>query len=110
MELPNRDNAFVDPRKVRDYLLCYDHPVGRWKARFFASVGFPPAEWRRFIAALEKLARDGDVVFVKETAFGHKYVVKGTIAGRGTPPAEVESVWLVPADNDAPRLVTVYPT
>jgi hypothetical protein len=38
MTLPGADRAFVDPRKVREYLLALDHPEGRSKARAFAKV------------------------------------------------------------------------
>jgi hypothetical protein len=40
MNLPNADRAVVDPAKLRDYLLAAGHPVGRFKARFFVSLGY----------------------------------------------------------------------
>ena len=36
MRLPNAELAIIDPKKIRDYLLSSVHPVGRFKAHFFA--------------------------------------------------------------------------
>jgi hypothetical protein len=36
MKLPNGDRALIEPEKVRDYLLSTTHPVGRFKAAYFA--------------------------------------------------------------------------
>jgi hypothetical protein len=60
MPLPNADRAVVDKAKVRGYLLSPAHPVGRFKARFFVSLGYTAEEWRRLrddIVELGELAR-----------------------------------------------------
>ena len=46
MRLPNADQAIIDPRKVRDYLLSSEHPVGGYKAHLFTRVGFVREEWQ----------------------------------------------------------------
>jgi len=38
MILPNSESAIVDIRKLRDYCLNPDHPVGKHKARVFLDV------------------------------------------------------------------------
>ena len=38
MKLPQGGRALVEDAKVRDYLLSDEHPVGRFKARAFASA------------------------------------------------------------------------
>ena len=40
MQLPGAENAVVEPRKIRDYLLSPTHAVGRYKATFFAKLGY----------------------------------------------------------------------
>ena len=60
MKLPNGHNATVDEGKVRDYLLSQSHPIGRFKARVFASVGFVPGNWQLFARALTDLAATGE--------------------------------------------------
>ena len=109
MRLPGADRAVVDAAKVRDYLLSPEHPVGRAKARFFAGLGFTRAAWADLQEALAAAARDGDVVPGAATAFGQKYVVRGTIRGPAGREAAVVTVWIVLAHEDFPRLVTAYP-
>ena len=109
MKLPSAEKAIVDERKVREYLLSASHPVGRFKAKYFASIGFAPEAWPGFVSALQRLAREGDAQLAEESDFGRKYVVRGQIGGPGARPAEVDSVWIIRAGDDTPRLVTVYP-
>ena len=109
MKLPNSQKAIVDERKVREYLLSPSHPVGRFKARFFGSIGFPPEAWSGFVSALQRLAAEGEVQMLEDSEYGQKYAVRGEISGPGSRPAEVESVWIIRAGDDTPRLVTVYP-
>jgi uncharacterized protein DUF6883 len=109
MKLPNAAKAIVDERKVREYLLSPSHTVGRFKARFFGSIGFPPEAWLVFVTALQRLAAEGEAEVVEQSEYGQKFVVRGQISGPGARPAEVESVWIVQAGDDRPRLVTVYP-
>lgn len=40
MKLPRAEEVQIDARKVRGYLLSQSHPVGRFKARVLAAVGF----------------------------------------------------------------------
>lgn len=99
----------MDERKVRDYLLSPSHPVGRFKARYFGSIGFSPEAWSVFVEALQRLAAEGDAEVVEQSEYGQKYLVRGRIGGSGARQAEVDSVWIIRAGDDTPRLVTVYP-
>ena len=40
MKLPNKEKAFIQPSKLKDYLLSEIHPVGKTKADFLRSFGF----------------------------------------------------------------------
>jgi hypothetical protein len=51
--LPNAEHAIIERAKLEDYLLSFSHPVGRFKARFFAALGFSAERW----AALEQAFR-----------------------------------------------------
>jgi len=62
-----------------------------------------------FIEALQRLAAEGDAQVLEESEYGQKYVVRGRIGGPGARPAEVDSVWIIRAGDDTPRLITVYP-
>lgn len=56
MRLPYADRAEIDPVKLRDYLLSTEHPLGRFKARFFGALGFSAERWE----ALESRKGTGD--------------------------------------------------
>ena len=56
VKLPNAERAYIDPRKIRDYLLSSTHPAGRPKARFFASLGYARSGWARLRKDLLDLA------------------------------------------------------
>ena len=52
MLLPNAERAEIDPQKLHGYLLSSTHPVGRFKARFFAALGYTAERWQQFEADL----------------------------------------------------------
>jgi hypothetical protein len=43
--MPNWEQAFVEPAKVRDYLLDPGHRDGSSKARFFFALGYRRELW-----------------------------------------------------------------
>jgi hypothetical protein len=45
--LPNVGQARIDPRKLRDYALNPEHDSGRYKAEFFAQMGYTAADWQQ---------------------------------------------------------------
>ena len=56
MRLPNANQVRIDDRKVREYLLSRTHPVGRFKARFFAALGFDVTTLAAYVAELRRIA------------------------------------------------------
>ncbi len=109
MLLPNSDQAIIDPVKVRDYLLSPSHPVGRFKAAFFRSLGYTNSDWQRFVEDLLQIAGSGESTPGHQSGYGQTYVVSGTLVGPSGMQAPVATVWIVLAGEDVPRLVTVYP-
>jgi hypothetical protein len=109
MKLPNADRAVVEARKVRDYLLAFDHPIGRAKARFFRALGFEHRAWVRLQEALLRHASDGEAEEQISSPYGRKFLVRGSLTGPSGVAAPLVSVWIVMRDDDRPRLVTAYP-
>ena len=107
--LPNAEHAVVDPAKVRDYLLSTSHPVGRFKAVVFFSLGYTPERWQLLQADLLALARTGDAALGQDSPYGQKFEVSGTLQSPSGREAMVTSVWFLPAGDTAPRLITAYP-
>ena len=109
MKLPAADRAQIDAAKVRDYLLSPSHPVGRFKAAFFTSIGFRQSDWRSLVAALARLAVEGEAVETLATPFGQKYEVRGNLTGPSGRTATIVSVWIVLAGETFARFVTAFP-
>lgn len=109
MKLPNAEHAVIEPRKVRDYLLARDHPIGRAKARFFFALGFSETRWPELREALHAVARISEAEPGEANPFGQKYLVQGILHGPTGSAAAVVTVWIVLQGEDAPRFVTAYP-
>lgn len=108
-KLPNAHRAFVDPRKVRDYLLSLEHREGRYKAAFFFNLGYSRRRWARLHSDLIELGQRADAMTGERTPYGQKYITIGLLTGASGRQAEVSAVWIVKRDEDFPRLVTVMP-
>ena len=109
LKLPNADRAVIPREKLYGYLLSSAHPVGRFKARFFARLGYRSDTWQRFDADLRSQHLSQDASLVETNEFGRKYEIRAILKGPLGPPELVVSVWFIPKDEDTPRLVTAYP-
>ena len=109
MRLPNAENAIIDDAKVRDYLLSTEHLVGRFKARVFRAAGYERDGWQRLRDDLLDLARTIDVTRSVADEFGQRFVGTGQLPALRGSPLPVITVWLIPSEGAAPRLLTAYP-
>ena len=109
MSLPNSDRAVIDAAKVRDYLLSETHPVGRFKAAFFLTLGYSADRWELLRDDLLSLARAGPSAPGKPSAFGRTFEVNGILTGPLARSADVRTVWIIRTKEDSPRFVTAFP-
>lgn len=109
MKLPNADRAVIPREKLYGYILSSAHPVGRFKARFFAKLGFRSDTWQRFEAELRTQHLSQEASLAETNEFGRKYEIRANLKGPLGHPQMVVSVWFIPADEDTPRFVTAYP-
>jgi len=107
--LPNADDAVIDSAKLRDYLLSTEHPLGRFKARFFKALGFTAGQWRELESALrtQHLTQNAEAAGVMPG--GQKFTIRAILVGPTGQSASVVSVWFVRTGEAAPRFVTAYP-
>ena len=108
MQLPNADRAVVDPRKVQDYLLSETHPIGRFKAALFLSLGYSSAQWETLRDDLLGIARAGEAIPGLPSAYGRKYEVDGVLNGPSRRSIPFRTVWIV-VDDNPPKFVTAFP-
>ncbi len=107
--LPNADKAVIDPAKVRDYLLSSSHPVGRFKANVFTSLGYAQEDWQLLRDAILELARTGVASEGQPSLYGRKYEVSGILIGPSGRAGSFVTVWLVPVGQEVPRFITAIP-
>jgi hypothetical protein len=109
MRLPEAQRAVIAPAKIRDYLLSTSHPVGRFKGPFFTSLGYTSADWRRLEEDLLAIAVSGDAERGKDSPYGQKYEIRGTLNGPSGRSAKVLTVWIILFGSDVPLFVTAFP-
>ena len=109
MKLPAAERAAIEPAKIRNYLLSTSHPVGRFKAPFFARLGYTNTAWRRLDEDLRSLAASGDAEFGKDSPYGQKYEICGILKGPSGRSAGVLTAWIIRFVGDVPQFVTAFP-
>ena len=109
MRLPGGERVVIDPEKLRDYVLSRAHPVGRFKAALFASLGYEIDNWQDLDRALRAAAGQAEAEPEDRTPYGQKYRIRSILEGRAGRSAEIVSVWIILHDETTPRLVTVMP-
>jgi hypothetical protein len=109
MRIPNCESAIVPRRKVEDYLLNPEHPIGGGKAKFFSHFGFQRERWQELAAALLRHAQENPVAETLTDADGITYVIESGLTTPSGRIPRVRTVWLVETGKLAPRFITAYP-
>src|SRR5258706_15480803 len=108
MKLPNPERAFVDIRKLRDYCLNPEHPVGKHEAYGFRSVlGLTSDDAEMLQEVLLSIAVTNDVDATEQDEYGKRFVVRFELRGLSGE-ATVVSSWIVRNEEDFPRLTSCY--
>lgn len=99
----------IERAKLTDYLLSFNHPKGRAKARYFAAAGYRADSWMRLrddlLAAIAEALPIPGIV----GTHGVKYVVPIQFIGANGRLVRVVSIWIAHSAGSPPRLVTAYP-
>jgi hypothetical protein len=103
------ERVIIDPEKLREYVLSRVHPVGRFKAAFFAALGYETDTWQDLDRALRAAADQAEAELDERTPYGQKYRIRSILEGPAGRSAEIVSVWIILHDETTPRLVTVMP-
>jgi len=109
MKLPKRQNAYVSPDKLKEYLLSKTHPVGRWKSKLFRGLGFDETNVDLFEKRLLAVANSENVKESKTSEHGTKYVIEGLLEAPSGKIVKVRTIWVIDEGQDRPRFVTAYP-
>ena len=106
--LPFADRALVEEKKILEYLLNPDHPVGGSKAKFFVARGFTSAEWAEFRSSLISHAQTNAPTRRVRTEWGLRYTVECNCSTPDGRNPCIRTVWEIGAD-ERPRLLTAIP-
>jgi hypothetical protein len=109
LHIPNADRAVIESAKLHADLLSRNHPIGRFKAAFFLTLGYSLDNWQLLEADLRNQHLSQDTTTDEPTAYGQKYAIRATLVGPSGRSAEMVSVWVVRTGEDFPRFVTAYP-
>lgn len=79
--LPNAEQARINPRKLRDYALNFKHGVGRYKAAFFAQLGYTVDDWQQFERDIRAQHLSQPAQAGQPSVYGRKYTVTAALRG-----------------------------
>ena len=109
MKLPGVDKAIVPEKKLTEYLLSETHAVGRFKARFFRSLGFNETNVELLQKEILNLANSNNIEDIEQSDYGTKYILEGAIKtpiGKGV---KIKTVWIIEKGKSQPIFITAYP-
>ena len=108
MKLPGGESVEIDPRKLVEYALSPTHPVGKHKARLFASrLGLTQTDAPTLEVALRTAAASQDAILTRSDEWGQRWQID-FVFQFGALSAMITSGWIVPADGSPPRLTSVF--
>lgn len=108
MLLPNSEHAFIDSRKLADYSLAPDHPVGGHKALLFEHVlGISATDATALKEILLHVASHAEAAIGRLDEFGQRYTIDFWLT-TASDAATIRSGWIIRATEAFPRLTTCY--
>jgi len=79
------------------------------KSQFLAVAGYTLATWEVLEHDLHQVAKNQEVSEMETSAYGIKYVVRGTLHGPNGRTLHVVTVWITLAATGETRFVTLFP-
>ena len=106
--LPNADKAIVPLEKLRGYSLDSSHPVGKHKARVFASaLGMTGEDAPRLREMILQAVLTNEAVEARTNEHGTRYAVDfQTLGLKGE--VTIRTAWIIDAGETIPRLTSCY--
>jgi hypothetical protein len=98
----------VDIRKIRDYCLDENHPIGKHKARLFNSVlGLNQKNSNKLRDILLNAVKDSEAKLGVNDSFGQRYTVDFVVV-RENKQRTIRSCWIIETDSEIPKLTTCF--
>jgi hypothetical protein len=107
--LPNAEQARIDPRKLRDYALNFEHDAGRFKAAFFAQMGYSADAWQQLDHDIREQHLSQPAEPGRSSPFGRKFVITAPVQGPHGEARQITTVWIQRPGSEVVELVTIEP-
>jgi len=99
----------IDPRKLTEYALDSENPLGRHKALIFAKqLGFSKVNAASLQQQIETLATNTEAVLQRTDQYGRHYRVDIAVSGATGQQVLVRTGWTVAPGSDTVHFVTCY--
>jgi hypothetical protein len=108
MKVPHCEQAIIKTEKLTKYLLNFDHPKGKSKAKLFQILGFELSNADELATQLLDIIFENDYNETEETEHGVSYTIFGNV-GLNNRTRLLKTVWMLPHDSNIPHFVTAYP-
>ena len=107
--LPYFKNAVIDSKKIYDYALNPNHPVGGNKARVFGSaLGYNQSNGEGLIAQIYENLPQNEAITGQNDQFGQRYTVDMSITGPNGNTAVVRTGCILAPGSVTPSLTTLF--
>ena len=99
----------IDPRKLTEYALNPNNPVGADKAVIFQRVlGYNRDNYRLLLEQIQSQAMEAEAIQKSEDQHGQRYQVDLEVVGAENQRAIIHIGWIVQPETDFAKLVTLY--
>ncbi len=107
--LPDCENLIIDHRKINDYALNLNHPVGGNKAKVFESaLGYNQSNSDELIVQIYTKLPKCKAIMGKKDLYGQRYTVDIPITGPNGKTAFVRTGWIIESGSETARMTTIY--
>lgn len=108
MLLPNFEDAILSIEKLRDYCLCFEHPVGKHKANIFKKkLNLTSAYSYKLKDEILKGISSNEAIETNADEHGKRYFVDMRI-NNFDKSAFVRTLWIIKHDENFPRFISCY--
>ena len=107
--IPNVQSATINPKKLTEYALNPNHPVGGNKAKVFESaLGYNQSNADDLMRQIYEKLTSSEAVLGKLDEYGQRYTVDIPITGPNGNTVNVRTGWIIKTGSDIPELTTIY--